>query len=370
MQRILFLLSSLDYHGAARQLALLVRGLARDEFERCVCVLGAEGPLGEPLRQAGASVTVLNWTRRLDVAPFLRLKRLIREFQPDLIHAWGLPPLRLLSLVREARSIPLAVSAPGPGPQRKARSALSLWDSQALRRAAWASATGPHEVARWRQLGVPQHKITIVPPAVNVSDTTAASSLPAAIAGLPADARIIVCIGPLEVGKDYRDALWTLDILKYLYDDLHLLIVGDGPERERLEKFGADIRVLDRVHFLGYQADVAPWLARAAVVWVTSRVERGHNVILEAMASGRPVVASRLPGFAALVEERQTGFLVPAADKVARARQTRLLLDDAGLRQRLGVAARQRATERYAAAAVGEQFRLLYGNDRSQVNLG
>ena len=125
MRKILLLIGNLDYHGAARQLTLLVRGLPPERFAVQVCVLAGEGPLSEPLREAGAAVAFLNWLRPLDVGPFRRLKRLVHEFQPDLIHAWGLPPLRLLSLVREARTIPLGVSAPGLGPRRKARTAIS-----------------------------------------------------------------------------------------------------------------------------------------------------------------------------------------------------------------------------------------------------
>jgi glycosyltransferase involved in cell wall biosynthesis len=107
----------------------------------------------------------------------------------------------------------------------------------------------------------------------------------------------------------------------------------------------------DCVHLTGPVADVGPWLARAEVVWAPSLRDGGRFAVLEAMATGRPVVASDVPALAELVVAGQTGYLVPPGDKAGLARQTRLLLDQPDLARQLGLAGRQRVSERFGLEA-------------------
>ncbi len=80
----------------------------------------------------------------------------------------------------------------------------------------------------------------------------------------------MITLGPIALHKGQRDAVWALDILRCLYDDLHLVIVGTGPHEERLRSFVRIVRLSEYVHFTGSVPDVRPWLARAEVVWVPS----------------------------------------------------------------------------------------------------
>jgi D-inositol-3-phosphate glycosyltransferase len=111
------------------------------------------------------------------------------------------------------------------------------------------------------------------------------------------------------------------------------------------------------VHHLPARSDAAALLAHADVVWVPSRSECGRQVLLEAMGAGRPVVASALPGLAALVSDGVTGLLTPPGDPPTLARQTRRLFDDPEFAKRLGDTARQSvaayAPERVAPAYAG-----------------
>src|SRR5262245_31006906 len=110
--KILYLIPRLEYHGAARQLVLLTTGLPRAAFEPLVCVLGGDGPLAEPLRQAGIAVEFLAWQRRFDPQPLIRLHRLLQRFQPDGIHVWQPLALRVLRLVARFKPRRMVLSAP------------------------------------------------------------------------------------------------------------------------------------------------------------------------------------------------------------------------------------------------------------------
>src|SRR5258708_4595225 len=96
--RILYVISDLNYRGAAKQLTLLAAGLPTDRFQRRVCVLGKAGPWGEELGAAGVIVDVLNWRWKLDLPAFGRLRHLLRAYQADLLHVWGRSALRAVAL--------------------------------------------------------------------------------------------------------------------------------------------------------------------------------------------------------------------------------------------------------------------------------
>ncbi len=152
--------------------------------------------------------------------------------------------------------------------------------------------------------------------------------------GLLAQGRVILCGGELTRQSGIKDAIWAADILKFLYDDLCLLIAGDGPERPRLVQFARDIRVSDRVRFLGRRKDLARLVQVADLVWVLGRPAAAPPLVHEALAAGVPLVASDIPVLAALVAHGRSGLLVPPGDTAALARASRILLEDAAARFR------------------------------------
>jgi glycosyltransferase involved in cell wall biosynthesis len=349
VRKVLFVLSNLAYGGAARQACLLAASLPREAFGVRVVVLGPSSPWADKLRAAGLLVHVLDRHRAFDVRPFLELRALVREQVPSQAHVWDGPALRAVVLSGAARPGQLFVSAalPPSGP--------SWLDRWLLRGAGRVVAFGQAEAQRYARLGVAPERLSALPRAVE----PAVPCAPAELAGLPARARVVLGIGPLERHKGFRAGTWAFDILAHVYDDVHLVLVGTGSDEARVRDFARAIRVASHVHFVGPVADLAPWLARAEMVWVPSLREGGHNAALEAMAAGKPVIASRLPGLAELIVEGVTGLLVAPDEKAELARQTHLLLNDDELRQRMGRAGRQRAAE-FSVSRLAEEGARLY----------
>jgi len=364
MPKVLYVISSLEPEGAAKQLSLLGPGLPRDRFQGHICVLGRTGPFAAPLEEAGLPVTALGWSRRLDPRPVIGLRRLVREFAPDVVHVWGATSLRAVRLAagsgarRDESPRRLVVSTPLPaGVVGRDVGWLDRW---LLRQADRVVAQGPAEADRCLRLGLCEGRVAVVEPAVAARPDRAdgGADLRHSLR-LPEAGRLVVCAGPLEPYKGFRDAIWTFEILRYVAPDLHLLIIGDGSDRRRLEADAA-IGKSDQIHFLGPHPDAAAILALADVVWVPSRAGGGVNVALEAMAAGRPVVATRLHSLAEVVAEGVTGYLVAPGDREALARQTWLLLRDAGQRRRLGEAGKDRAADRFAVQALRRRYIDLY----------
>jgi glycosyltransferase involved in cell wall biosynthesis len=344
VRKVLFVTPDLQT-SAARQLVLLVTHLPREQFQSRVCILRGPGPPADLLRGPGVEVEALGWKRLVDLAPFLRLRNLIHGWQPDVIHVWRLPALRLVALLRGWQKARVIVSRAftyrdGGRP--------SWWDRRLLRWADAVVAGGPAEAARLRRMGVAEHKVIQVPPGIGQdrsSGTTQAEVCRRL--NVPETARLVVGVGPLERNRGFYDAVWTLDILKPNYPDLHLILTGGGPDRERLLRFAQANQTVDRVRFVDEAVSSQALMAHAEIGWAPDRAPDDAAPVLEMMAAGLPVVASRLPVLAEVVGDGETGVLIRPGDRGGLARQTRRLLEDAGLRRRLGEAGRQRILEHF-----------------------
>ncbi len=344
-RKVLFVIPNLDYSSLTAQVRTLLLALPAEQFQRRVCVLGRSGPWAQSLRQAGVAVDTPGSDRLFDLKPLVHLRHVVKEFAPDVLHLWGMTPLR--SVFLSGFSGRVIVS---PCPRHDAlRSHWRRLDGWLLRRAHRVLAFGEVEAERCRSHGVAADRLVLVRPAVKIEEK-----------GTSQKERFILCIGRLEAPKGFLDAIWAHDILRYVHPELRLVIAGGGPERERLRRFAAGLRSLEQVELLGDVPQVGPLLKQAELVWSPGRCETGTQVILEAMAAGKAVIASKFPRLAELVVEGETGFLVPAEDKAALARQTQLLLSDPSLRERMGEEGRRRVEEQYTPEALASACARLY----------
>ena len=139
------------------------------------------------------------------------------------------------------------------------------------------------------------------------------------------------------------------------------MLTGDGPCRAELETCIETLRVRDRVRLLGDRRDVPDILAALDVFVLPSIAEGISNTILEAMASGLPVVATRVGGNPELVEDGITGSLVPAADTAALATAIGVYLESGHVREVHGKNSRQRAVDRFSLRRMCDDYARMYG---------
>ena len=178
--------------------------------------------------------------------------------------------------------------------------------------------------------------------------------------GLAPNARLIAAIGRLWPQKRVKDLVWAADLLKVVRDDAHLLVIGDGPQRWRLQRYRDQVEIRDRVHFLGQRDDVPRLLPHLDCLWLGSGYEGQANAIMEAMAAAVPVVATDIAGNRDLVLHDETGYLVSVGDRAAFARHTDMLLNDAELAGRLGRAGQRRVREEFSVEKMVQRHATLY----------
>lgn len=138
-------------------------------------------------------------------------------------------------------------------------------------------------------------------------------------------------------------------------------IAGDGPRLEFLKSCAEELGIADRVHFLGWQAreQLIEQYQWSNLFLFPSRHEGMPNAVLEAMASGLPVIASRIAGSEELVVDGETGFLFPSENVDSLRAALRKLLTDAALRQKMGNASRHRVAAHYSWESTARQYELL-----------
>ena len=142
--------------------------------------------------------------------------------------------------------------------------------------------------------------------------------------------------------------------------DCDLLLVGDGPERTKLQQDVVRLGISDRVHFAGWQADVPPILAAAELLVLPSNWEGMPNVVLEAMAAGKPVLATRAEGVVELLGPGADEQTIPIGDKRALVARARSLLANPSRANELGAQNRSRAEAEFSLDRMIARFEDLY----------
>jgi glycosyltransferase involved in cell wall biosynthesis len=203
-----------------------------------------------------------------------------------------------------------------------------------------------------RHRGLAAGELTVIPPAGLVeagprsSTRTSQLSLRESL-GLPSSARILLCAGRLVRDAGFREAIWAFDILHLIQPEIRLLMAGDGPYRAALEQFVHAIGAQDHVRFLGWRNDLADLFELAELVWCPSLRDQAPLVLLEALAAGRPVVASRQSSVEELTGQSGGVLFCPPADPPALAQQTRRLLEDPVLARHIAQAGQQLVHRRF-----------------------
>jgi glycosyltransferase involved in cell wall biosynthesis len=366
--RLLLIIPTLVRGGAEKQLTLLAARLPRDQFDVHVAVLTHIGPLEAELREAGIEVTVIGKRWKFDPLSYLRLRRHIQSLKPDIVHTWLFAANaygRQAAISTGVKHIIAGERCVDPW-----KASWQLMIDRALAKRTEHIVTNSTGVKDFYvSRGLPAEKFVIIPNGIDIASPHSTSiSREALLAelSLPADSRLIGAVGRLWPQKRLKDLIWAADLLKSTRDGAHLLIIGDGPHRSRLERYRDQDELQDRVHFLGERDDVPRLMPHFDVLWLASEYEGQSNAIMEAMAAGVPVIATDIPGNRDLVVNDVTGYLVPLGDRFEFTRRTDSLLSDEALRTKFGAAGRERIEQEFTVEKMVQRHAELYRQIASQ----
>jgi len=214
-------------------------------------------------------------------------------------------------------------------------------------------------------LGVaPREKFTVIRLGIELDERISAPDGARAetrrLLGVPQDAFVVGWIGRMTGVKNTDQVLAALKLLRDRGVDAYLCMVGDGPDRERLERRAHDLGVVKRCLFLGYQEEVARFYAAFDGMILTSVNEGTPVSAIESLAAGRPVVATRVGGVPDVVDDGEDGFLVDPGSTEQLADRLEELARNPELREQMGERGRARVPSRYAVTRLVEDMDRLY----------
>jgi phosphatidyl-myo-inositol dimannoside synthase len=294
-----------------------------------------------------------------------RVRSLVREHDADVVLFGHGYPLPVLAPGLAAEGMPSVVLTHGAEVWLARTPGVSATMRWALRRAKAVTAVSRWTASRVRQVVPDSVPLTLLHPAVDPSRFTDRSNgeVHAALHGLEGRP-VVSCVSRLVARKGQDVLIAGMDLVRELVPDVTLLIVGDGPERPRLEALAADAPK-DSVVFAGQVSDedLPAFYAAGALFampcrsrWGGLEVEGFGIVFLEAAAAGQAVVAGRSGGSEDAVEDRVTGLLVEGAEPKAVALAVARLLRDPDTLARMGSAGRKRVEREFTWSRQAERL--------------
>jgi glycosyltransferase involved in cell wall biosynthesis len=341
--RFLYLIGELGPGGSERQLYYLLQGMDREHYRPVVAVWNIRGNnvFGPQIRALG--VALHSFPPELSAAAKLReFRRLVGELKPEVVHSysfytnfvahWGSCGTQTVALGSIRNDFTSEKKYAGPWIGRLS----SRWP----RRQISNSSLAVEVVRRSRNLFVPE-QVHLVR---NGLDLELFRSVPS-ITGREVH---IVGVGSLIPRKRWDRLLLAALELKRRGLDCLVRIAGDGPLRGSLRQRARDLGLADRIEFIGYTENIPKLLSRATLLVHTADHEGCPNVIMEAMACGRAVVATNVGDVPYLVEDGKTGFVVRRGDDTTLAARMATLITQIDLCRQMGEAGRVKAEREFA----------------------
>ncbi len=351
--RILHISSARALGGGERHLADLANALAGRGHE-VHAALAPRSPLARELTALPhENIVTLRLRNALDIKSALELASYVRRHRIEIVHAHMARDYTLASLAaRRADGARLVIT-------RHVLFPLHQLHAITLQRVARVIAVS-QSVAQMlsAQALFPAHKISVVANGIYLRsfDRTRQGFSRDDFCrrtGVAPERLLVGSIGEIKPLKGHEEFLRAASIIARQRPDVDFIIAGQdtsrtGEHRAQVEHLIAELGLLDRVHLTGWLDDVAPLLCSLDLFISASHMESFGLTIVEAMASGAPVVATATDGAREIIEDDETGVLVPIGDALALAEAINALLEDADRRRRISARAREVARARFS----------------------
>ena len=349
--RVVHVTLGLEVGGQEKLLVEFARHADRARFDLHFLSMSGRGKLADAIEECGWPVTTLDAPPGIRPKLVWRLAHLFRRLGCDIVHTHDDKPLMYGAVAARLAGVRRVIHTQHHGK-------LAILSRRQERIVAWLA----HGVDRFvcvshdsaRQMiaqGVPARRVRVLWNGIDLARFPERGSQ----SGGP-----IVTVARLSPEKDIASLLHALAIMARSDGQVRLEIAGDGPCREDLLRLANELQLNQRVKFLGETRAVPELLARASLFVLPSLSEGISLTLLEAMATGLPVVATHVGGNPEVVDDGVTGLLTPSSSPQALAKAIGRLRDETMLAEAMGQAGRTRAEARFDVRAMVARYEALY----------
>lgn len=353
-RKVLHVIYSLYRGGAERVIETQLLGGDRRAFEYLVCSITSGGDMIDRMANAGARVFLLGKRRRGDVTAVTKLANLIRLEKVDLLHLHNAPGMFWGTLGQLASGTGVPIVRTEHNPYLPAttpalyRDLYPLFTKRASKVICVSDRVRQSFVERFPRLA---DRFIEVPNGIRLEDY---EKLPpraecrAQFKLLPG-AKLIGTVGRMVPVKNHKLLIEALFLVRQTMPDVHLAIIGEGEMRDSLASYAADLSVSEYVSLVKETQRIDHFYGALDIFCLSSDSEGMPLTLLEALASGVPVVSTEVGGIPEIIEDGVNGYLVPKGSAEALARRVVDLLKDPGKAAELARAGRAMVHERFPA---------------------
>jgi glycosyltransferase involved in cell wall biosynthesis len=344
---VLTVIDGLRLAGAETVATRIALGLDRNHFESLICLTRPSLPQDvEAVRAEGVELLELGRRSKVDLWRWRPLVRLLHSGRVDVVHAHMFGSNLWTSLLKPRGRLPVLIAHEHSWSYEGALRRIA--DRELIARCADAIvAVSPTDRMRMIELErIPPKKVVFIPNGIPDRPVGDGRRIRREL-GLEISDPVVGTVCGLRPEKELETAIRALGQLAPRRPRLRFVVVGDGPERGQLERLAAELGV--QTLFLGRRQnhEMPDLLAAMDVLVLSSRFEGMPLAVLEWMAAGKAIIASRVGGISAIIEHGREGVLVPLRDYMAFSNEIARLLDDPLERRRLGEAAQRRQREEF-----------------------
>ncbi len=364
--RVCFVIENLIPAGTELWVTRLIQQLDRRRVEPSLCILDGSSEQSRGLEPADCPVlrlglAQLKTPRTLSAAR--RFLQFLSENQVEVVQVHHADPTYFaVPLARVARIPRIVQTKYDVGYWLKG---ADLWLHRRFRR--WIDATIANceacRMASIAQEGSPPETVHVVENGIPLEDLLQIPSLPASELTSAPRVAMVANLRPI---KDPTRFVHAAQQIAAQHSDVTFHMAGQGPLQEHLQQLTEKLQLQDRLVLHGHVADMVHFLSQAAIVVLCSLSEGLPHALLEAMAAGRAVVATRVGGNVELIQQGISGILVPPGDATALAEAILSLLRDPERAERMGQAAREQVSQRFSLPAMSRRFEAFYEQLRRQ----
>ena len=359
--KVLHLITSLEVGGAQHGLLLGLPRFDPDRYEHVICSLMDRMQMAIQFRQAGIEVHSLGLRRKTDLAVALRLRTLLRQLRPDILHTYLLHSNVVGRIVGRLVGVPAIIGSERTIGQARRWGLLATRLTNSLTDAVEVnSETGAQAVER--DLGVPPEKIEVVRSGIDLDAFGGSAKRAETRSALRiADSHhLVLYVGRLRPVKGIEYGIRAFARALAQNENMHMAMAGEGEQLGYLENLVAELRISEKATFLGVRNDLPDLFSAADSVLMPSLNEGFPRTAIEAMAAGKPVIATGVGGTPEAIVDGETGILVPPKDIEAMASALVELVGDPELQSRLGAAGREHAMQNYSVENYVTRLDTLY----------